>query len=58
MRNFSGRVVWSDLKYVAKSIKHICYDIAQKHDPGLLELYRMYNVLIECKAKEIDSFYF
>lgn len=47
-----------DLKYVPKSIKHICHDIRQKHDPCLLEVYRLYIGLVECKAKEIDSFIF
>ena len=45
-----------DLKYVPNSVKHICHDIGQKHDHRLLEVYRLYIGLVECKAKEIDSF--
>lgn len=45
-----------DLIYVPNSVKHICHDIGQKHDHRLLEVYRLYIGLVECKAKEIDSF--
>lgn len=37
-----------DLKYVTKSIKHIC----------LLAVYQLYIGFVECKSDKIDSFYF
>ena len=47
----------TDLKYVPKRIKHICHNVGEKHNPCLLEVYRMYIGLVECKAKESDCFY-
>ena len=46
-----------DVKYVLKSIKDICHAIGQRRDPWLLDVYRLYIGQVECKAKEIDSFY-
>lgn len=47
----------SDLKYIPKSVKHICHDIGEKHEPCLLEIYRLYIGLVEYRAKQIDAFY-
>ena len=47
----------TDLKYVPKRIKHICHNVGVKHNPCLLEVYRMYIGFVECKAKESDCFY-
>ena len=47
----------TDLKYAPKRIKHICHNVGEKHNPCLLEVYRMYNGLVQCKAKESDCFY-
>ena len=47
----------TDLKYVPKRIKRICRNVGEKHNPCLLEVYRMYIGLVECKAKVSDCFY-
>ena len=44
------------LKYVPKRIKHICHNVGEKHNPCLLEVYRMYIGFVECKAKEVIVF--
>ena len=33
----------TDLKYVPKRIKHICHNVGGKHNPCLLEVYRMWS---------------
>jgi len=55
VQNFHGGL--TDLKYVPKRIKHICHNVGEKHNPCLLEVYRMHIGLVECKAKVSDCFY-
>ena len=54
-KTFHGAL--TDLKYVPQRIKHICNNLGDKHNPCLLEVYRMYIGIVECKAKESDCFY-
>ena len=53
-KSFHARL--TDLKHVPKGIKHICRNVGEKHNLCLLEVYRMYIGLVECKAKESDCF--
>lgn len=46
----------NDLKYIPKSIKHICHQNGEKHSPCLVELYQMYIGLVQFKAS--NCFYF
>ena len=47
----------TDLKYVPKRIELICHNAGKKCNLCLLEVYRMYIGLVECKVKESDGFY-
>jgi hypothetical protein len=46
------------LKYNPKSIRHICHENGEEHNPCLLVLYQMYIGLVQFKAKGNDAFYF
>lgn len=47
-----------DLKYVPRVVKHVCHSIEEKHEPCLVEIFRLYVGLVETHAKEVTAFYF
>ena len=47
-----------DLKYEPCAIKHVCHEVDQKHDPCLLDLYRLYIGLVKIFGKGMGAFYF
>ena len=44
-KTFHGGI--SDLKYIPKTVKHICHEEGVKHDPCLVEIYCLYIGLVE-----------
>ena len=55
-KTFHGGIC--DLKYVPRSVTHICHSIGQSHERCLVELYRLYIGLCETFGKDIRAFYF
>ena len=47
-----------DIKYVPRVVKHVCHSIEEKHEPCLVEIFRLYVGLVETHAKEVTAFYF
>ena len=47
-----------DLKYVPRVVKHVCHSVEEKHEPCLVEIFRLYIGLVETRAKEVSAFYF
>ena len=55
-KTFHGGIC--DLKYVPRSVTHICHSKGQSHERCLVELYRLYIGLCETFGKDISAFYF
>ena len=55
-KTFHGGV--SDLKYIPKTVKHICHEEGVKHEPRLVEIYRLYIGLLEVFGKNGNAFYY
>ena len=55
-KTFHGGV--SDLKYIPRTVKHICHKEGVKHEPCLVEIYRLYIGLVEVFAKNGNAFYY
>ena len=55
-KTFHGGIC--DLKYVPRSVTHICHPKGQSHERCLVELYRLYIGLCETVGKDISAFYF
>ena len=55
-KTFHGGV--SDLKYIPRTVKHICHEEGVKHEPCLVEIYRLYIGLLEVFAKNGNAFYY
>ena len=53
---FHGGV--SDLKYIPRTVEHICHEEGVKHEPCLVEIYRFYIGLVEVFGKNGNAFYF
>ena len=53
-KTFHGGV--SDLKYIPKTVKHICHEEGVKHEPRLVEIYRLYIGLLEVFGKNGNVF--
>lgn len=47
-----------DLKYEPRVVKHVCHEVGQKHDPCLVDMYRLYIGLVEIFGKGMGAFYF
>ena len=47
----------SDLKYIPRTVKHICHEEGAKHEPCLVEIYRLYIGLVEVFGKNGDALY-
>ena len=56
VKKFHGGV--SDLKYIPRTVKHICHEEGVKHEPCLLEIYRLYIGLVEVFVKNSNAFYY
>ena len=48
----------SDLKYIRRTVNHICHKEGIKHEPCLVEIYRLYIGLLEVFAKNGQAFYY
>jgi integrase len=48
----------SDLKYIPRVVKHVCYEIGAKHERCLVDIYRLYIRLVQTVAKQCQAFYF
>ena len=48
----------SDLKYTRRTVNHICHKEGIKHEPCLVEIYRLYIGLLEVFAKNGKAFYY
>ena len=48
----------SDLKYIIRTVKHICHEEGVKHEPCLVEIYGLYIGLVEVFAKNGNAFYY
>ena len=48
----------SDLKYIPRTVKHICHEEGVKHKPCLVEIHRLYIGLVEVFAKNGNAFYY
>ena len=55
-KTFHGGV--SDLKYIPRTVKHICHEEGVKREPCLVETYRLYIGLEEVFAKNGNAFYY
>ena len=55
-KTFHGGIC--DLKYVPRSVTHICHSKGQSHERCLVELFRLYIGLCETFGKDISAFYF
>ena len=55
-KTFHGGIC--DLKYVPRSVTHICHPKGQSHERCLVEIYRLYIGLCETFGKDISAFYF
>ena len=55
-QTFHGGV--SDLKHIPRTVKHICHEEGVKHEPCLVEIYRLYIGLVEVFAKNGNAFYY
>ena len=53
---FHGGV--SDLKYIPRTVKHICHEEGVKHEPCLVEIYCFYIGLVEVFGKNGNAFYY
>ena len=49
---------FSDLKYIPRTVKPICHEEGVKHEPCLLEIYRLNIGLVEVFAKNGNAFYY
>ena len=47
----------SDLKYIRRTVNHICHKQGIKHEPCLVEIYHLYIGLLEVFAKNGKAFY-
>ena len=47
----------SDLKYILRTVKHICHKEGVKHEPCLVEIHRLYKGLVEVFGKNGNAFY-
>ena len=47
-----------DIKYVPRVVKHVCHSTEEKHEPCLVEKFRLYIGLVETHAKKVTAFYF
>lgn len=47
----------SDLKYIPRTVKHICHKEGVKHEPCLVEIHRLYIGLVEVFGKNGNAFY-
>ena len=56
LRRFTG--VFLDLKYESRVLKHICHEVSQKHDPCLVDMYRLHIGLVEIFGKGMRAFCF
>ena len=55
-KTFHGGLL--DLKYEPRVVRHICHEVGEKHDPCLVDMYRLYVGLVECIGKDMEAFYF
>ena len=46
----------SDLKYIPRTVKHICYEEGVEHERCIVEIYRLYIGLVEVFAKNANAF--
>ena len=46
------------MKYIPRTVKHICHEEGVKHEPCLLEIYRLYIGLVEVFVKNSNAFYY
>ena len=53
-KTFHGGI--SDLKYIPRTVKHVCHEEGVKHEPCLVEIYRLYIGLVEVFAKNGNAF--
>ena len=47
-----------DIKYVPRVVKHVCHSTEEKHEPCLVEIFRLYIGLVESHAKKVTAFHF
>ena len=55
-KTFHGGI--SDLKYIPRTVNHICHKEGIKHEPCLVEIYRLYIGLLEVFATNGKAFYY
>ena len=55
-KTFHGGI--SDLKYIPRTVEHTCHEEGVKHEPCLVEIYRLYRGLVEVFAKNGNAFYY
>ena len=55
-KTFHGGI--TDLKYVPKTIEHICHEVGEKHERCILELYKLYFGLTQSIGKYNFALYF
>ena len=39
-------------------VKHVCHSTEEKHEPCLVEIFRLYLGLVETHANKVTAFYF